>query len=75
MLASSDNQEYTIVSSCVVRQARRIIIEWKIDELAHAGDEHLDPAYVAAYDAKQQTDPTEDIEALLALGEQRSLEC
>jgi SAM-dependent methyltransferase len=45
-----------------------VSIDWKIDELAHAGDEHLDPAYVAAYDAKQQTDPTEDIGALLALG-------
>src|SRR5579884_591796 len=29
---------------------------WYPDELAHAGPEHLDPAYVAAYDAKAQTD-------------------
>lgn len=42
--------------------------EWRINELAHAGDEHLDMAFVAAYDAKQQTDPTEDVEALLGLG-------
>ena len=25
---------------------------WTIDELAHAGAEHLDPAFVAAYDRK-----------------------
>jgi len=42
--------------------------EWRIDELAHAGAEHLDPAFVAAFDAKQQTDPSEDVEALLGLG-------
>jgi SAM-dependent methyltransferase len=42
--------------------------QWRIDELAHAGDEHLDAAFVATYDAKQQTDPTEDIETLVDLG-------
>lgn len=41
---------------------------WMIDELAHAGDEHLDPAYVAAYDAKSQTDPSADITLLRSLG-------
>jgi hypothetical protein len=25
---------------------------WWLDELAHAGDEHLDPAYVAGYETK-----------------------
>ena len=42
--------------------------EWRIDELAFAGDEHLDAAFVAAYDAKQQTDPTEDVATLIELG-------
>jgi SAM-dependent methyltransferase len=27
---------------------------WQLDERAHAGSEHLDPAYVAGYDAKTQ---------------------
>ena len=42
--------------------------QWQIDELAHAGDEHLDAAFVAAYDAKQQTDPAEDVQTLVNLG-------
>ena len=41
---------------------------WMIDELAHAGDEHLDPAYVAGYDAKSQTDPSADVALLRSLG-------
>lgn len=41
---------------------------WLFDELAHAGEEHLDPAYVAAYDRKAQTDPSEDLDLLRALG-------
>ena len=44
------------------------------DELAHAGLEHLDPAYVAGYDHKSgfdrfpDLDPASDVEALVALG-------
>jgi SAM-dependent methyltransferase len=38
------------------------------DELAHAGDEHLDPEFVAAYDAKQRYDPSADVESLLGRG-------
>ena len=34
---------------------------WRLDELAHAGEEHLDPAYVETYDRKAQTDPTHDL--------------
>jgi SAM-dependent methyltransferase len=35
---------------------------WVIDELAHAGPEHLDPAFVAGYDRKQgHPDPAEDL--------------
>ena len=35
-----------------------------IDELAHAGPEHLDPAFVVGYDRKQgYPDPAEDLDA------------
>jgi SAM-dependent methyltransferase len=36
---------------------------WYLDERAHAGTEHLDPAYVAGYDAKTRL----DLEEALAL--------
>ena len=40
-----------------------------IDELAHAGPEHLDPAFVASYVRKQgYPDPAEDLEAMAARG-------
>jgi len=40
-----------------------------IDELAHAGPEHLDPAFVAGYDRKQgHPDPAEDLAAFEAHG-------
>ncbi|MDP9373028.1 MAG: class I SAM-dependent methyltransferase, partial [Chloroflexota bacterium] len=42
--------------------------DWYLDELAHAGPEHLDPATVAAYDRKAGTDPAPDVAALRALG-------
>ena len=35
--------------------------DWWLDELAHAGPEHLDPRYVEGYDRKAQTDPSVDI--------------
>jgi len=38
------------------------------DELAYAGPEHLDPSFVAAYDAKQRYDPAADVAALLERG-------
>jgi SAM-dependent methyltransferase len=42
---------------------------WLLDERAHAGPEHLDPAFVAGYDRKQGTpDPREDIAILEARG-------
>lgn len=42
---------------------------WVLDELAHAGPEHLDPAFVAAYDRKQGApDPAEDLAAFGAHG-------
>ncbi len=42
--------------------------DWYLDELAHAGAEHLDTNYVPTYDDKAATDPTEDLEVLRALG-------
>ena len=42
---------------------------WMIDELAHAGPEHLDPAFVAGFDRKQgYPDPAEDLDAFAAYG-------
>jgi SAM-dependent methyltransferase len=42
---------------------------WMIDELAHAGPEHLDAAFVAGYDRKQgRPDPAEDLAVLEAHG-------
>jgi ubiquinone/menaquinone biosynthesis C-methylase UbiE len=41
---------------------------WFFDEVAHAGEEHLDPTYVAAYDRKAGTDPSEDVALLQDLG-------
>lgn len=37
---------------------------WYLDETAHAGPEHLDPDYVAGYDAKAGFDPAEDVAIL-----------
>ncbi len=40
-----------------------------IDELAHAGPEHLDPLFVAGYGRKQgYPDPAEDLDAFAAQG-------
>jgi ubiquinone/menaquinone biosynthesis C-methylase UbiE len=39
-----------------------------LDELAHAGPEHLDPEYVAAYDRKSGFDPADDITLLREYG-------
>jgi SAM-dependent methyltransferase len=46
---------------------------WMIDELAYAGPEHLDPAFVAGYDRKQgYPDPGEDLAIFEAHGLGRS---
>jgi ubiquinone/menaquinone biosynthesis C-methylase UbiE len=38
---------------------------WMLDEMAHAGPEHLDPAFVAGFDRKQgYPDPAEDLAVL-----------
>ena len=42
---------------------------WMIDEMAYAGPEHLDAAFVAGFDRKQgYPDPAEDLDALAAQG-------
>lgn len=42
---------------------------WMLDELAHAGPEHLDPDFVAGYERKQgYPDPAEDLAVLTAHG-------
>jgi ubiquinone/menaquinone biosynthesis C-methylase UbiE len=42
-----------------------------LDELAHAGPEHLDAGYVAGYDLKAGVDPAEEVEALRRCGLQQ----
>ena len=41
---------------------------WFPDELARAGHEHLDPAYVATYERKAGFDPAEDVALLRTFG-------
>lgn len=41
---------------------------WWPDERLRAGEEHLDPDYVATYDRKAQTDPAEDVALLRSHG-------
>jgi ubiquinone/menaquinone biosynthesis C-methylase UbiE len=41
---------------------------WFPDELAQAGDEHVDPEYVLGYDRKAGADPTGDVALLRDLG-------
>jgi hypothetical protein len=40
------------------------VTEWWLDEVAHAGQEHLDPGYVAGYERKAGFDPAEDLGVL-----------
>src|SRR4051794_17209712 len=42
--------------------------EWQRDEKAHAGPEHLDPGYAAAFDRKSPTDWSGNVATLRALG-------
>lgn len=41
---------------------------WVLDQLGHAGAEHLDPEYVAGYDRKSGFDPSGDVAELLLRG-------
>jgi len=45
---------------------------WRFDELRHAGAEHLDAEYVAAYERKAGYDPAPDVARFRALGLDRS---
>jgi SAM-dependent methyltransferase len=46
-----------------------MVESWRIDELAHAGPEHLDPDFVAGYDRKQgHPDPAADLAIFEAHG-------
>jgi len=42
--------------------------DWMLDELSHAGAEHLDADYVAGYEAKAGYDPGPDVARMLELG-------
>jgi SAM-dependent methyltransferase len=44
------------------------VSNWWLNESDFAGAEHLDDPYVAAYDAKAQVDPAEDVDRLVQLG-------
>ncbi len=47
----------------------RVADSWMIDELAHAGPEHLDPAFIAGFDRKQgYPEPDEDLAVFAAHG-------
>jgi SAM-dependent methyltransferase len=53
----------------VTEPPKRVIEPWMIDELAYAGPEHLDAAFVAGYDRKQgYPDPAEDLAIFEAHG-------
>src|SRR5262249_1129299 len=54
------------VRSCRRRcHDRNVGKAWMVDEVAHAGPEHLDAAFVAGFDRKQgYPDPAEDLAAL-----------
>jgi SAM-dependent methyltransferase len=53
-----------------VRHENRTMTKpWMLDELAHAGPEHLHPAFVAGYERKQgYPDPAQDLAVLAAHG-------
>ena len=42
--------------------------KWWPDEIAHGGPEHLEPAYVEAFDRKASTDWSATVESLAGLG-------
>ena len=46
------------------KHARPLGKPWMIDELGHAGQEHLDAGFVPGYDRKQGFDPSEDVSLL-----------
>jgi ubiquinone/menaquinone biosynthesis C-methylase UbiE len=62
-------QRMRLPGCTAVHNDRRVDKPWMVNELAHAGPEHLDPAFVAGFDRKQgHPDPAGDIAALHAHG-------
>jgi SAM-dependent methyltransferase len=49
-------------------QAVKPVNGWQLDERAHPGPEHLDPVYVARYEAKSDVDAAAELELLRAHG-------
>ena len=45
-----------------------MVPSWTLDELDHAGPEHLDPEFVAGYDRKGGYSPSDDLAVLRGLG-------
>jgi len=54
--------------SATCHDASVTLSSWYLDEDAHAGAEHLDPAYAASYDGKTGADPAEELALLAAHG-------
>ena len=55
--------------SCTMADDRCVDETWMLDELAHAGPEHLDEKFISGYDRKQgYPDPAADIAAFEAHG-------
>jgi SAM-dependent methyltransferase len=58
-----------VAAAVLLVENRPMTKPWMLDELAHAGPEHLDPAFVAGYERKQGfPDPAEDLAVLAAHG-------
>lgn len=55
-------------SEVAVSHRQALVPRWYLDELTHAGPEHLDRDYVRDYDAKAGTDPQCEIALLRDLG-------
>jgi ubiquinone/menaquinone biosynthesis C-methylase UbiE len=62
-------QILTVAVAVVLHENRPMTEPWMLDELAHAGPEHLDADFVAGYERKQgYPDPAEDLAVLAAHG-------
>jgi ubiquinone/menaquinone biosynthesis C-methylase UbiE len=58
-----------VVDEILMHDNQPMTKPWMLDELAHAGPEHLDPDFVAGYERKQgYPDPAEDLAVLATHG-------
>lgn len=48
------------------------MVDWMLDERAHAGVEHLEPSYIAGYERKAGFDPAEDLDVFIRHGLDRT---